>query len=331
MGLEQNSIAAIIGLGIFLALPLALPFALASEAPPGIPVEFWGSINASDDLNVTVFFDGKDYGQGKTSGGFFSVIVPSDNPLTSLSDPTCASLDPCIPCSTNPDAEDYCAEGPVNGSAVDIRVAGNSTNATVIFDEETAPSQMDISMVIRVLFNLAQGFNLISLPLLLEAPQLSSDPFLQSPQDCIAKAYRYDPIFQTYEVALRDPAFGWGSPQGFTSLDNGRGYWIKSRSPCNASIQGKQAFPRNISLEEGFNLIGWFSSRTAFLNESPIQTNDSSCISKLFRFNPVLSRYDTAQFDSEFGWGSNDGFDRLEPGRGYWLKVSKDCIWNHNP
>ena len=49
-----------------------LAFASALEAPPGLPVEYWGSTDAGDGLPVSVVENGKAYGNGSTKDGFFS-------------------------------------------------------------------------------------------------------------------------------------------------------------------------------------------------------------------------------------------------------------------
>ncbi|MBI2138872.1 hypothetical protein HYU13_04740 [Candidatus Woesearchaeota archaeon] len=319
---------------LFLLLSISLiiaPIVFSLEAPPGIPIEFWGEINTSDGLPVTIEFNGTEFGQGATTNGFYSVIVPMDNPLTFLEDPTCLSNSPCIPCSTDPIAEDYCLEGPTNGSVVDLKVDGKTTNTSVVFSEDAGGEKVDVSLSFKVILALASGFNLISVPVSLSSWELAENPFVMEPANCLTTIYRYNATEGRYQAALFDSEFGWGSGQGFTTLHPGRGYWLRANGVCNITITGKQASSQDIGLQQGFNLVGFFSHRQKALLNSSIPTNDTGCISSLFRYNTQTRLYESAFYSTELGWASSTGLDELEPGRGYWLKTAKSCLWNHNP
>ena len=296
-----------------------------------MPVEFWGTINASDGQNVTVTFNGSEFGDGSIQNGFYSVIITADNPLTYLDDPTCASHSPCIPCSTVSTDDNYCIEGPTNGSSVTLNVGGNVTNATLVFDENPSGEQVDISLTFTVLLGLSKGFNLISIPIELDDFLLSSDPFNGTPQDCVEKLFRYNSSLQQYQSAIRDADFGWGSGEGLSSVEGGRGYWIKTASNCNVSLSGTESRSLTISLKEGFNLIGWYSHEPTPLENLTFTTNETDCVVRLYQYNETISQYGVAFRDPQFGWGSSQGVNALNPGRGYWLRTDRDCTWNFEP
>jgi hypothetical protein len=308
-------------------------FALASDGPPGIPSEYWGSLEAADGLGVTLLVNGIQYGQGFTSGNFYSVIVMSDNDLTFLDDPTCASHDPCITCSTDSSASNYCVEGPNNGESADLIVDGEATSVSVVFDESTGGGEVAGSLDFDATIDLASGFTLISVPLEMDGVDFVANAsiFETSVDGCLTKLFRYDSAAGQYQSATFVDGFGWFSGQGFTALEGGRGYWAKATEDCTLTVHGHQADSLEISLEAGFNLVGWYNTRAETLSLNSFPSNVANCVSKLFRFNTDTSSYEQATLAAGFGWFSTQGLNAMDPTRGYWLKADAACTWSHNP
>ena len=308
-------------------------FALASESPPGIPSEYWGSLDVADGLGVTLLVNGVQYGQGFTSGNFYSVIVTSDNPLTFLSDPSCQTHDPCITCSNSSGDANYCVEGPSDGQNADLLVDGDATNVSVTFDGSTGGGEVAGSLNFDATIDLASGFTLISLPLEMDTLDFVANGsiFETSVAGCFTKLFRYDAKAGQYQSATFVDGFGWFSGQGFTALEGGRGYWAKATEDCTLTVHGHQAEALAISLEPGFNLVGWYNHRSETLSLDSFPANETDCVTKLFRFNTGTSSYEQATLAPGFGWFSTQGLTAMDPTRGYWLKAGVSCTWSHNP
>jgi len=307
-----------------------LAFASALEAPPGLPVEYWGSTDAGDGLPVSVVENGKAYGNGSTKDGFFSVIITSDNPLTFLDDPNCENNNPCIPCSTDPSAGDYCLEGPQNGSTVDIQVGDKKTNASVSFVEDSGGEEIPVSLTFKAALSLLKGFNLISFPVNLSDYLVDDSTIATNPAGCLKQVYRYNASKGRYEVAIRDEIDGWITPpqDGFFRFESGGGYWFNANENCSLTLSGKEAAPFSLQMVGGFNLLGWLFHEEISLTPNPFLLDDPNCLTNLYFYDALAGRYRSAVFDEEFGWGSAEGLDSLEPGRGYWLRVLNNCRWD---
>ncbi len=88
-------------------------------------------------------------------------------------------------------------------------------------------------------------------------------------------------------------------------LENGTGYWVKYNAPATVPMIGTQMLSKTIDVAAGWNLIGSISAPI------PVQSIEQDPPGNV-----------TSQF---FGYeGSYAGSGTIEPGRGYWVKVTED-------
>ncbi len=129
----------------------------------------------------------------------------------------------------------------------------------------------------------AAGWNLISLPVRIDAPVKDS-------------------LFPT----AISPAFHFSN--GYTAaatLDGAMGFWLKFPAPETIAVAGAGRFNDTVALRKGWNLVGGISTTVAAGNIVTIPPG--LVASGYFRFTP----------DSGYS-----GADTLRPGRGYWVKAS---------
>ncbi|HET6567255.1 MAG TPA: T9SS type A sorting domain-containing protein [Rhodothermales bacterium] len=99
-------------------------------------------------------------------------------------------------------------------------------------------------------------------------------------------------------------SFDEGEYNGVTKLAPGAGYWLKSPAADTTEVCGLPVDDRSVTLRAGWNLIGGFEGDIA---TSTVTVNPSDAtLSSFFGFS---SGYKPAVV--------------LQPGRGYWVKVSK--------
>jgi hypothetical protein len=128
---------------------------------------------------------------------------------------------------------------------------------------------------------LRQGWNMISIPLIV-----------------------VDSGKQTLFPASSSPAFMYG--KAYVAQDTlriGTGYWIRVSSPATVRIVGLDFSRLEISVQEGWNLVGTLSSSVA---AASITSNPVGLVTSRF-------------FTFENGYKAADS---LEAGRAYWVKVN---------
>lgn len=143
------------------------------------------------------------------------------------------------------------------------------------------------SNTIQMYVNIENGWNLLSVPLL--APDMTANV-----------------IFPTAIT----PFYGYNN--GYTqtnTLENGTGYWAKFDSVQTNVISGSYLNNNSISVNQGWNMIGPF---TEAVNVANITTSPPGIIISNF-----------------YGYDGQNGYTAtgsLQPGKGYWIKVSESGV-----
>jgi hypothetical protein len=164
-------------------------------------------------------------------------------------------------------------------------------------------------------FDLEEGWNLVSLPLVRSETDLES--VLSSIHD------NYDSV-QWFDS--NDPYDPWKHHNSckvfgndLSGIDDKMGLWVHITNPGGATLicygETNSANP-TISLKNGWNLVGYpslsCSLRTAGLNNQEYGVN----INRIQWFDSVT--------ESWYDMGPDDLF---VPGRGYWIHSKSDCQW----
>jgi hypothetical protein len=139
--------------------------------------------------------------------------------------------------------------------------------------------------ILQVTVNLNDGWNIVSVPVL-AAVMTGVNLF----PTAISPFYSFNNIYNQVDV-----------------LENGKGYWVKFDSDQTTTITGVNVVSNEISVNEGWNLIGPFTSDIT--------------VSNITSFPPGIIISSFIEFNGGYTPAS-----MLLPGRGYWVKTSQNGI-----
>lgn len=126
--------------------------------------------------------------------------------------------------------------------------------------------------------------------------------------------------------------------ESFAELEPGRGYWLWTKNDCDLTFTGTEASDINVTLDTGWNLIGWYSLESALLGKEsvvgdPLNVTPKNSLSSIYRYNATTEQFEKCDRLEDWGWWpatGSDSFTELEPGRGYWVRAKNGCEWQHN-
>jgi len=222
----------------------------------------------------------------------------------------------------------------VNGSGVlsgSITVPSSLTNGikTIIITGSSSGAQTfsaAFNVTATATINLAQGWNLISLPL------VPNDPTIANMIPSNVQAQMTAPYGQIVDLTYLSggaaaPTWRWWTPgwggSTFSTMDDGKAYWIYVNQACSFTVTGTACGaaspgavppPRaywmyySTSYPDGWNLLGFKSSQTS------VKASDYLVSLPGGTYSPLLYRYDGA-------WVSVSASDNLTPGAGYYIRM----------
>lgn len=185
---------------------------------------------------------------------------------------------------------------------------------------------------------LRTGMNLVSLPLIPENNTLSRVLHQNATFYPITQVFDRQSNGQ-YRIATfytnNPPDYWWSSDSTFTNLSMDKGYWFKVSQNYNLTIVGSvPSSNRSITLTNGMNLMGWSTVRTAKFWTAISQNVSSYNVTQIFD-RQSNGQYRIATFYTNnppnYWWSSDSTFDSMEPGKGYWFKVTGEYTWSYNP
>jgi len=170
----------------------------------------------------------------------------------------------------------------------------------------------------NILIKLNSGWNLISLPLMPDDPNVNS---VLSP---ISGNYS---IIWTYNAS--DTADHWkkydpSTPFGndLTTMEPGKGYWIMMTSDDTLPNSGTMPEPADIELWSGWNLIGYNSLNPQTITDALSSINGNYSI--IWAYNASDSTDYWKKYDPNTPFGND--LANMEPGKGYWIMMTTDDI-----
>ena len=214
---------------------------------------------------------------------------------------------------------------------------------------EGVPEEPDATVFIAHLtkfyVSLTAGWNLISIPLNLTTWELGEeavvgDPLNVTPKNSLTSIYRYNTTSGLFEKCDHFDNWGWWPATGsenFTKLEPGRGYWVMAKNDCNLTFTGTAPSDINVTLNLGWNLVGWYSMEEALLGEEsvvgdPLNVTPRNSLTSIYRYNSSSGLFEKCDHFDDWGWWpatGSESFTKLEPGRGYWVMAKNDCVWRH--
>ncbi|MFH2028577.1 MAG: hypothetical protein ABIJ08_05535, partial [Nanoarchaeota archaeon] len=240
------------------------------------PANFWGEIRyengstAEDNLSILVYINDSYITSTYTSDGLYNISIPSDNPETSWKD------------------------GGKEGDLIEIIIDGWGVDQSLTWEQETS-TEINLKIITPKEFtiNLRSGWNLISFPLDLIDPLVSS---VFRPIDG-----NYSKIFTFDEE--------WIELNYSSMINESMGYWIMS-DEINLSIDGFTIDNITYDIKGGANLIS-YSDLEPISVDSFFDIDDYT----VFAYNGSWITYDPKK-PSQL-----NQLKDMEPGHGYWIYV----------
>ena len=190
----------------------------------------------------------------------------------------------------------------------DFRINAGTTGDEHIHMVDVAKSGVTMAEV-----GLGSGYNLVSLPVAPTNTALQS--VLSSVDGKYTKAFAYiNGSWRQYIVGA--PPF----VNNLTDLTEKLGFWINMTSPDTLRVPGNTPSATDISLSVGSNLVGFPRSAAQPLTEA---------------LASIVGKYTKVFANINGQWKQYivgappfvNTLTQLEPGRGYWIYVTEDCIW----
>lgn len=183
---------------------------------------------------------------------------------------------------------------------------------TLVVNDGTVDSASDsvtITIVDAVPITLAEGWNLISLPL--EPSNTAIDVVTAGIADSCVSIWAFDP--STYWTSY----FPGGSGNSLTTMESGKGYWVNMSSAATLNVGGS-APTAAISLADGWNLVGFGGADSTAVDTSLSGVTYVS----VWAFDP------STYWSSNFSGGSSNSLSTLSTTLGYWIDVTGTATWN---
>ncbi|CEG11669.1 hypothetical protein MSIBF_A1590003 [groundwater metagenome] len=166
--------------------------------------------------------------------------------------------------------------------------------------------EINTPVIITSTIYLKQGWNLISLPI--QPQDTNIDAVLNNIKGKYTDVFTYNNKW-IYKSEYMNKWFG-----DLSNLEAGKGYWIKVKEDCNLTIDGLKVKSANISLEQGWNLIGPVTT-----------TQDNISLDNLnVQYTDVFTYEGKWIYKSEYMNKWFGDLSNLEAGKGYWIKVENN-------
>jgi hypothetical protein len=201
------------------------------------------------------------------------------------------------------------------------REAPKAREITFMAKESGNPPQLIItyasaSSAAPFTLSLHKGLNLISLPLCLTDNDIKE--VFGPVEGSLRRVWSYgdDGQWQSYEPnAARN---------SLTRVDRSRGFWVDMHADAELTLYASECPPFALSLRKGWNLVGYPSLQARDIGDALASLGDAL---------ELAWGYDGR--DAENPWRSyattaapwSNRLLTMEPGRGYWLLVHRDCTW----
>ena len=160
-------------------------------------------------------------------------------------------------------------------------------------------------------FNLTDGWNLVSIPLIPDITLISD--VLVSIQGKWDRLKYYDAqdkldSWKTYSV--------YSSSNDITDIQHTMGFWLHTTEECQLTITGSRPIITDINLYAGWNLVG-FPRETSLSIESTLAGTSYDMVEAFDAESPYMVSQLT-------------DMDLMNPGSGYWVHVTADTVWTVN-
>ncbi len=166
--------------------------------------------------------------------------------------------------------------------------------------------------------DLAEGWNLVSTSCV---PQNTSVDFvLASISGNYSSIHTYNASVELDYWKAYDPSMPSWVVQDLDSISEKKGYWIKVTGQDILVVNGTVSVPTSVSLENGWNLVGYPASTAK--TPADAFSSISGSYSIVWAYNTSESTY--YYYNPSLGSGT---LGQISPNRGYWINMTEDDTW----
>jgi len=171
----------------------------------------------------------------------------------------------------------------------------------------------------QITIQLEPGWNLISIPLVLENDNI--EDVLADISDDVIDVYAYDPE-EEWSVWHPDPAI----PSNLDTIELGKGYWFKMNDSAELAVEGvlfettELEPPPSFALKQGWNLVGIYSLEDREMTTALASIED--VYSALWSYNKTSG--ELVKLFSKADPAVSTANPVLEAGKGYWVYMIQE-------
>lgn len=166
---------------------------------------------------------------------------------------------------------------------------------------------------------LKPGWNFISIQLNPENNEIETA--LSSFWESIVSVWAYDTLSDTWSRYDKNNPFPWLND--LNEISHANGYWIFTENEGSLKIDGQLVVGESISLNQGWNLVGFTEISTIDLSEAIMSIDDS--INSIWTYNTESDSWQRYDKYNPFPW-LND-LEVIEPGKAYWIDANSETVW----
>ncbi|MEM0465311.1 MAG: S8 family serine peptidase [Candidatus Pacearchaeota archaeon] len=242
--------------------------------------------------------------------GYFCNITSENCEYEISFNQTCSDKTPYGTCSSN--QPQFCN----NGTLIDNCVkCGCKTN--YICNIQTGICEFQNPPVSSI--NLYTGWNLIALPI--KPIDNSISKVLLPIKGKYDSVYSYDPVSKKWLVYKENTTL-FGESNTLTTIDIGRAYWIDMKDNAILPINGTPLSSYSENLLQGWNFIGYPYNQEKFVFDTLSSLKNKYDI--IFTFDNQNKKW---SFYSPYESIYENSFNKLEPGKGYWIYLYEPTKW----
>jgi len=193
-----------------------------------------------------------------------------------------------------------------------------------IYGWEPAPTPTP-SPVITMTYVLTEGWNMLSLPMLLS--DANAEAVFAPVAGKIDLAMQYD-AFESY---ARWKVFNAVLPDqsNIEQIDARYGIWLRATEACTLTVSGERILTAtDVPLNTGTNLVGYPSTTTRPIAEA-LSSIEGKYV-RVYTYNAAGVPSPWLLFDFTAPALANT-LTAMVPGSGYWIDVTQPCVWRVEP
>ncbi|MFH1926994.1 MAG: C1 family peptidase [Chloroflexota bacterium] len=168
---------------------------------------------------------------------------------------------------------------------------------------------------------LAQGWNLISLPVVPASTSISDVlASIEGYYDAVQVYAGYNGQEQWSSYCVGVPTYA----NTLQQVDETMGLWVSVTEPVTLRVVGSRPNGVEIPLYAGWNMVGYPTEICKSIPDALLGIGEK--LTMVRWYNPFDAKDPWKHYDPSAPSWANDLVE-MQSGRGYWIQVSEDCVW----